>query len=139
MQFSLDTHLERDGIRVAESEHYLLNLANDCRFPWLVLIPKVENARDTFDLSEAQQIDVSLLSNRIGQLMMDAFDGDKFNIASLGNMVPQLHIHLIVRHQGDAAWPGPVWGVGDAEPYGEPQLKSALKQLEEVIKLVNTD
>ncbi|MEE9334177.1 MAG: HIT family protein [Granulosicoccaceae bacterium] len=137
MQFKLDHRLEQDGMVLAESERYILNLMNDCRYIWLVLIPKVANAKDVFDLTEEQQIDLALLSNKIGKIITQQFNGDKFNVASLGNMVPQLHVHLIVRTEGDAAWPGPIWGVGDAVLYSEQQQNDVIKQLQAAVMLVN--
>ncbi len=136
MQFQLDHRLKKDGILLAESEKYILNLVNDSRYIWLVLIPKVTHAKDVFDLTETQQIDLTLLSSKIGQIITQQFNGDKFNIASLGNMVPQLHVHLIVRTEGDAAWPGPIWGVGDALPYSEQQQERVIKQLQVVVELL---
>jgi len=132
MSFKLDHRLEQDGILLAESERYIINLMNDSRYVWLVLVPKVEHAKDVFDLTEEQQIDLALLSNKIGQIITHLFSGDKFNVASLGNMVPQLHMHLIVRVKGDAAWPGPVWGVGDAVPYSSEKRTDMLKQLSQL-------
>ena len=137
MPFKLDHRLEQDGIPLAESEQYILNLVNDSRYIWLVLIPTVANAKDVFDLTEEQQIDLALLSNKIGQIITQQFSGDKFNIASLGNMVPQLHVHLIVRTEGDAAWPGPIWGVGDAVPYEKLQQEKVVEQLQAVMRLLN--
>ena len=136
MTFELDHRLKNDGILLAESADYILNLANDSRYVWLVLVPKDSNARDVFDLSESRQLELALLSNRMGKLMMQEFDGDKFNVASLGNMVPQLHVHLIVRKQGDAAWPGPIWGVGDAVPYDETLLSTTISRLKAVTALI---
>jgi len=129
MSFKLDHRLEQDGILISESPRYILNLMDDSRFIWLVLIPKALNARDTFDLTEEQQIDLALVSNKIGQVITETFNGDKFNVASLGNMVPQLHVHLIVRTEGDAAWPGPIWGVGDAVAYSPEKQADVLNKL----------
>lgn len=136
MSFAPHPDLVKDGFVLAESDQYLLNIVNDSRYLWLILIPKVEGARDTFDLTEASQIQLTLLSNRIGQTISEEFNGDKFNVASLGNMVPQLHIHLIVRHVGDAAWPGPIWGVGEAHPYTEEQLNSVITRLAAVVDMI---
>jgi len=136
MSFKLHHRLEQDGILLAESDRYILNLVNDSRYVWLVLVPKAVNARDVFDLNEEQQIDLALLSNKIGQIITQQFSGDKFNVASLGNMVPQLHVHLIVRTEGDAAWPGPIWGVGEAVPYNDEQRAVVLSKLKPVVTLV---
>ena len=136
MSFKLDHRLAQDGILLAESEQYILNLVNDSRYIWLVLVPKAANAKDVFDLTEEQQIDLALLSNKIGQVITQQFNGDKFNVASLGNMVPQLHVHLIVRTVGDAAWPGPIWGVGDAVAYSEQERVDVLNKLRPIKALL---
>jgi diadenosine tetraphosphate (Ap4A) HIT family hydrolase len=136
MTFELDHRIKNDGVLLAESGSYLLNLVNDSRYVWLVLVPKEGNARDVYDLEESQQVELTLISNRIGKLIMREFDGDKFNVASLGNMVPQLHIHLIVRTEGDAAWPGPIWGVGKAVPYDEKLLQTTVSRLQGVTALL---
>lgn len=136
MTFELDHRLKTDGILLAESTDYILNLVNDSRYIWLVLVPKDNGARDVFDLSESRQVEIALLYNRIGKLIMQEFEGDKFNVASLGNMVPQLHFHLIVRRQGDAAWPGPIWGVGKAMPYDEAQLSATILRLKDATTLI---
>jgi len=137
MSFKLDHRLEQDGLLFAESERYVLNLMNDSRYIWLVLVPKAANARETFDLTEEQQIDLALLSNKIGQVIAETFNGDKFNVASLGNMVPQLHVHLIVRNEGDAAWPGPIWGVGEAVPYSAELQADVFKKLSPLTALLS--
>lgn len=126
MPFTLDPILAKDGILVGETADYVVNLANDSRYPWLVVIPKVEGITEIHDLDEETQLKLSKTSSTLAREMMEVFNGDKFNIAALGNMVSQLHIHHIVRQKTDDAWPKPVWGFGDSVPYGEKALTTRI-------------
>ncbi|HET8850254.1 MAG TPA: HIT family protein [Marinobacter sp.] len=87
-----------------------VRLMNDRTWPWVLLVPMVGNVREIYQLDAGQQARLIQESSALGQGMMDLFGGDKLNVAALGNMVPQLHLHHIVRYEGDPAWPGPVWG-----------------------------
>lgn len=108
-----------------------LLLLNDSRYPWFVLVPRRENITEIYQLSEADQQKLLQESSRLGRLMMEGFNGDKLNIGALGNLVPQLHLHHIVRFKGDEAWPGPVWGVGMATPYGEDEVAAMRQRCQE--------
>lgn len=99
-----------------------LLLLNDVRYPWFILVPRREGITEIYQLDEADQQQLLHESSHLGRFLMESFNGDKLNIGALGNLVPQLHLHHIVRFTGDEAWPGPVWGVGTAEPYGEAEL-----------------
>jgi diadenosine tetraphosphate (Ap4A) HIT family hydrolase len=97
-------------------------LMNDRRFPWLILVPERDAAREIHQLSPADRAtlieEIALGSGVLERL----FHPDKLNVGALGNVVPQLHVHVIARTTTDSAWPGPVWGSGTAEPYGEHEL-----------------
>lgn len=125
--FTLHPQLEKDGIVMGEFPLSRLLLLNDSRYPWFVLVPRRENITEIYQLSEADQQQLLLESSRLGRLMMEGFSGDKLNIGALGNLVPQLHLHHIVRYKNDEAWPGPVWGVGAALPYSGEQV-AAMRQ-----------
>ncbi len=125
--FTLHPQLEKDGIVMGELPLSRLLLLNDSRYPWFVLVPRRENITEIYQLSEADQQQLLLESSRLGRLMMEGFNGDKLNIGALGNLVPQLHLHHIVRYKNDEAWPGPVWGVGAALPYSGEQV-AAMRQ-----------
>ena len=101
---------------------------NDSQYPWLILVPQRSEAREIYQLSTADQHACWQESALVSELMMRHFKGDKLNVAALGNLVPQLHIHHIVRFENDNAWPKPVWGMAEAVPYSDVQL-SKLKQL----------
>lgn len=106
---------------------------NDSRYPWCILVPRREDLREVYELDREEQVQLWQESALLGRAMMEAFGGDKLNLAALGNLVPQLHIHHIVRYRDDAAWPGPVWGVGTALAYEERQLDEVKDRLEPLL------
>ena len=99
-------------------------LMNDRRFPWLILVPRVASVAETFDLPQAEravlwrEVDFAAAKLRAETRAL------KINIGGLGNIVRQLHIHVVARNEGDGAWPGPVWGSGTRIPYEASRLKS---------------
>ncbi len=124
--FTLHPQLEQDSIVMGDFALSRLLLLNDARYPWFVLVPRREDIREIYELSEEDQQQLLQESSTLGRFLMEGFEGDKLNIGALGNMVPQLHLHHIVRYKEDEAWPGPVWGVGSALPYTERQLMALL-------------
>lgn len=130
MSFELHSRLAADCSVVGDFELCRVLLLNDSRFPWIVLVPRIEDLTETFHLDEAEQIQLMRESNAVLERMSLHYLADKMNVAALGNMVPQLHIHHIARFRSDAAWPGPVWGCGTAAPYDEAALSRELKSLE---------
>lgn len=129
MSFRLDPRLEADSVFVADGPLSQLRLVDDARFPWLVLVPRVAGAVEWIDLDGASQRLLLAEINQAGNLLRQHFAPiDKLNIGALGNVVRPLHVHVIGRREGDAAWPGPVWGAGQRRPYGgeAPTLASRL-------------
>lgn len=129
MQFELHPDLKRDGIIVGHFDLCLVLLINDAAYPWFALVPQRPEIKDAIDLSE---VDYRLLSDesRDFALAIKAiFCGEKLNIAALGNMTPQLHVHHIVRFSSDPAWPKPVWGFQPLTPYQPDEIKSIARQL----------
>ena len=128
--FELHPQLAKDSLHLADFELCQLRLINDQRFYWLLLVPKVANASEITDLSakDYQQLwqEVHFLSSVVKPLKK----ATKLNVATLGNMVPQLHLHLIARFTSDAAWPNPVWGKGGAEAYTLEGVQSLVAELE---------
>ena len=108
--FTLHSKLEADTIALGMSRLCEVRLMNDSHWPWVLLVPRVADVREIYQLPKDQQLRLAEESSLLGEGMMKAFAGDKLNVAALGNMVPQLHLHHIVRFEGDPAWPGPVWG-----------------------------
>ncbi len=110
--------------RLAADTHHLVSwelcevlLADDANFTWLILVPRREGLRDFHDLAPADWPLAMAEITRASEALKAVTDADKLNVAALGNMVPQLHIHVIARHQGDVAWPGPIWGKCEPKPY----------------------
>lgn len=134
-EFSLHPQLAKDCFFVKDLSLSRLLLMNDKNYPWCILVPMRgapdRYITDIYQLTESEQVQLINESSRLSRVMMGLFAGKKMNVAALGNVVPQLHIHHIVRKQGDPCWPKPVWGqvptvfYRDAE---EQQLIAVLKQ-----------
>ncbi|MCC8539213.1 HIT domain-containing protein [Xanthomonas axonopodis pv. poinsettiicola] len=119
--FELDARLAADSVFVADGPLSQVRLMDDSRFPWLVLVPRVAGASEWIDLDGGQQRLLLAEINQLSQLLRVEPAVSKLNIGALGNIVRQLHVHLVGRHPGDAAWPGPVWGSGSAQRF-EPDV-----------------
>lgn len=125
-EFQLDPRLEADTHFVASLSLCDVLLMNDNRFPWLILVPRLEEATEIVDLDEAQKSTLWQEVDQASRELRALTSCDKLNIGALGNMVRQLHIHIIGRYAGDAAWPGPVWGSGTAVPYEDIAAKAVV-------------
>jgi diadenosine tetraphosphate (Ap4A) HIT family hydrolase len=110
--FVLDPRLAADSVFIADGPLSQARLMDDTRFPWLVLVPRVAAVSEWLELDGGQQRLLLAEINQAGNLIRAQDGVQKLNIGALGNIVRQLHIHLVGRHDGDAAWPGPVWGSG---------------------------
>jgi diadenosine tetraphosphate (Ap4A) HIT family hydrolase len=119
--FEPDARLVTDSYPVTELPLCQLRMMNDQRYVWLILIPRREQVSEVHELSTTDQRRLWREGTRLGQAIKQHFDGDKLNIATLGNVVAQLHLHVVLRKEGDAAWPGPVWGHSKARPYTSDQ------------------
>lgn len=115
--FTLDERLAADTMPVADLPLCRVLLMNDARYPWAILVPRHAAISEVFELSAEEQQQLWHEATQLGETMKTMFEGDKLNIASLGNVVSQLHVHVVVRKHTDATWPGPVWGNGSPEPY----------------------
>ena len=131
--FELHPRLNEDCITIGAFPLCRLLLMNDAKYPWLILVPQRGGIREVFELSEADQQQLLWESATLSRLIAEHFKADKINVAALGNMVPQLHIHHIVRYSSDAAWPAPVWGHAPAEPYSEQALDVMVTTLRELM------
>lgn len=117
--FILDTQIEGDCFVVADLDLCRVLLMNDARFPWLILVPRVNGLRELADLERAQQHQLFDEVGYASAALRQLGPFDKLNVAALGNVVAQLHIHVVARRIGDQAWPAPVWGHGHAQPYDD--------------------
>jgi diadenosine tetraphosphate (Ap4A) HIT family hydrolase len=117
-----------------------VRLQADARFPWLVLIPRVAGARELEDLADGERdvlMEEVLRAGQAARAVAAALGrpAQKLNVAQLGNVTPQLHLHVIARRPDDAAWPKPVWGVGVAEAYAPAALDAAMRAARNVLGL----
>ncbi|WAC27722.1 HIT domain-containing protein [Ancylobacter sp. SL191] len=119
--FRLDPRLEADTFPVGDLSLCTVRLMNDARFPWLILVPRQPDLAELIDLDDAARARLTTEIDAASRVLKAATGCDKLNVAALGNMVRQLHIHVIARFTTDAAWPGPVWGVGQRKDYAAPQ------------------
>ena len=115
--FNLHPQLAQDCYTLGHWPLCQLLLLNDSHYPWYILVPRQPEIREIYQLNAEQQQQLWQESAYLSQQLMQIYQGDKLNVAALGNMVPQLHLHHIVRFTQDAAWPQPVWGRHPAQPY----------------------
>lgn len=132
--FELHEALARDCAFVGDLALCRLLLMNDKQYPWLILVPRRAEMREICDLSGDDQLQYLQESNLCSAILRSEFGAEKLNIAALGNMVPQLHIHHIARFSSDPAWPKPVWGQLPAKPYSTDELQGVVAQLRQVIQ-----
>ncbi|MEH6564766.1 MAG: HIT domain-containing protein [Halopseudomonas sp.] len=138
--FELHPQLAKDGISVGDFPLSRLLLINDSHYPWFVLVPRRAGISEVFELTEEDQLQLGRESVHLSRILHRIFNADKLNVAALGNMVSQLHVHHIIRYRDDIAWPAPVWGKVPASPYSNEGLAKVLKTvhvaLEEGIEFV---
>lgn len=127
--FVLHDRLAADCHRVGELPLSSVLLLDDCRYPWVILVPRRPDISEIYQLGGSDRAQLLSESCRLGAWMMTHFGGDKLNVAALGNVVPQLHLHHVVRRVDDPAWPGPVWGHGEARPYAAALRDARLVEL----------
>ena len=131
--FELHPQLANDCIEVGDFPLSKVLLLNDSHYPWIILVPRRENIHEIFELNEQDQHQLLAESSILCEAMASYFKADKMNVAALGNKVPQLHLHHIVRYKNDASWPNPVWGAVAAKPYNKTELDDLLARLESII------
>lgn len=119
--FVLDSKLDSDCITIAEWDDCLLLLMNNALVPWFILVPKTR-ATELFQLDHEQQQLLQQHIDALSQFILGHFDVTKINVAAIGNVVSQLHVHVIVRSPEDYCWPGVVWGRSESEPYTDVQI-----------------
>ncbi|MDD5214719.1 MAG: HIT domain-containing protein [Methylococcales bacterium] len=127
--FSLHPQLEKDCFVLGKFELCQVLLMNDSQFPWFILVPQRAGIREIYELSHEDQIMLISESSYLAQKLATIFAADKLNIAAIGNIVEQLHIHHVVRYKTDKAWAAPVWGKFAAVPYSAQQLEDLQARL----------
>lgn len=128
--YALDERLAADSHPVHTLPLCELRLMDDANYPWLVLVPRVAGARELIDLDPAQRLELSDEIDLAQHLLKEGFRPHKLNVAALGNLVPQLHVHVIARFEHDPAWPAPVWGRVTARPYSPEALVERIRWLQ---------
>ena len=123
--FELDPRLAGDTAFVADWPLGRVLLMDDARYPWLVLVPRRRGAVELDDLQESERTQLMDEIQRAMDALRSVAEFDKLNVGALGNIVRQLHVHVVARREGDAAWPGPVWGHGPAQRY-IPEVRDGL-------------
>ena len=127
--FELDPRLDNDSLFLTDWPLCRVLRMNDRAYPWLILVPEREGIREIHELEPQDRGTLIEEIARAGESLERLFAPDKINVGALGNIVPQLHVHVIARSTGDSAWPGPVWGSGAAVPYRESELEAIQEQL----------
>jgi diadenosine tetraphosphate (Ap4A) HIT family hydrolase len=125
--FELNPQLEADTFLVRDWPFCRVLLMNDTSFAWLILVPREVGLRDFHDVAPKDETNFLGEINQAARRLKVMTGADKMNVAALGNMVPQLHIHIIARFESDAAWPGPVWGAFPAIPYEDQVAKDFIE------------
>jgi diadenosine tetraphosphate (Ap4A) HIT family hydrolase len=134
-EFLLHPRLAADCHAVGDLPLCRVLLFDDSRYPWIVLVPRRPGLREIYDLAAADRATLFEEVSRVGEELMRVCPGDKLNLGALGNLVPQLHLHLVVRSTDDPAWPGPVWGHSAAQAYAADALGERLALLREALGL----
>jgi diadenosine tetraphosphate (Ap4A) HIT family hydrolase len=133
MAFVLHPRLMVDTAGIADWSLSRILLMNDKRFPWIVLVPRRADVTELFELDEAARItltnEIVRVSQKLKAWAKQRGTCDKINVGMIGNIVPQLHVHIVARAKGDPAWPAPVWGKGEALPYGAAELERMVAEL----------
>lgn len=130
LEFELDSRLSADTISLGNFPLCQLLLMNDANYPWFILVPRRADVTEIYHLSLEDQQQLMRESSFLSENLADLFQAHKMNVAALGNIVHQLHLHHVVRQEGDAAWPGPVWGKVPASPYSDQQLADLIDKLD---------
>ena len=135
--FILDKKLQQDSFFIADLELCKVLLMNDANYPWLILVPRQNNLKEIIDLSFDDQIILLKEINFVAEILKKEFEFDKLNIANLGNVVSQLHIHVIARKKNDATFPRPVWGNAQALEYHGNHLTKTLEKIQKYFNNVD--
>lgn len=131
--FELHPQLDKDCMTVGDFLLCKLLLSNDSHYPWFILVPRRMGVTEVFELNQEDQWQLQQESVHLSQVLYNTFKADKLNVAALGNMVSQLHVHHIVRYRNDPAWPAPVWGKFPATPYDNSAIQALLQPLRDAL------
>ncbi|MGB0449584.1 MAG: HIT domain-containing protein [Porticoccaceae bacterium] len=127
--FQLHPQLEADTVLVGRFPLSLLLLSRDANYPWCILVPQRDGMQEIYQLDSADQLQLLHESSLLAETLAALFAADKINVATIGNMVPQLHMHHVARFKSDAAWPRPIWGAVEAVAYPEDMLAHRVERI----------
>ena len=127
--FELHASLESDSVRIGDLPLSSVRLCNDSNYPWVILIPRRKDIEEIYQLSLDDQHQLLLESSLISGSLVEIFSPDKLNIATIGNIVPQLHMHHVCRYKKDACWPKPIWGQVNTIPYDNRILTKTIESI----------
>ncbi len=133
--FRLHPQLAADTVALGQLQLCRVLLMNDARYPWLILVPQRPDLRELTDLDPSAQGELIREIDSAARALSSVCQPDKLNIAMLGNIVPQLHVHIVARSRLDAAWPAPVFGIGNTVAYGDDALMLRLHDLKAALDL----
>jgi len=131
--FELHPRLAADTLIVGEFKLSQLLIHRDANYPWFILVPKRPDVMEIYHLSEEDRIQLMVESCMLAEALVDVFSPDKINIATLGNIVPQLHMHHVARYKTDGAWPNPIWGAQPALDYRQENLQHRIDSMVSVL------
>lgn len=137
MSFELHPRLAEDTLEVGELPLCRVLLMNDLTYPWCILVPQRTATREIHHLAAADQLQLLQEISGVAAAMESAFKADKMNIAALGNVVPQLHVHIIARFEADPVWPAPVWGKLPPRPYPLADRKQRIAKMHTAFETLN--
>lgn len=132
--FQLDPRLQADTAFIGRFPLCQVLLMNDSRYPWLILVPTRTDVKEYYHLSEEDRVQLMKESTWVAEKLADRFAAKSMNIAALGNVVAQLHVHHVVRFADDPAWPGPVWGHSAAIPYTPEALEQRVHEMKSLLQ-----
>ncbi|TNM66561.1 HIT family protein [Aliirhizobium smilacinae] len=130
-EFELDARLARDTELVASLGLCQLRMMKDSRWPWFMLVPQRNGVSEVFELTPLDQAILTFETNTVAAALKKATGAEKTNVAAIGNIVRQLHVHIVARSEGDPNWPGPIWGFGQAESYDDAARQILIDRLTE--------
>lgn len=132
MTFTLHSQIEADSSLITDLPLCQVRLINNATYPWVLLIPRQDNIKETIDLSDEDQHQLMKEIAQVSKVVQSLYSPDKLNVAALGNMVPQLHVHVIARFKDDPAWPSPIWGKG-GQPYDEHGQQTVISKIKQAL------
>jgi diadenosine tetraphosphate (Ap4A) HIT family hydrolase len=136
--FRLHAQLEKDTVPIGDLALCRVLLMNNASYPWVILVPKREDVSEIFQLTAQDRQQLMVEMSEVSAALAAHYRADKMNVAALGNVVPQLHVHVIARYQDDPAWPRPVWG-GETRAYAEDVLAATVAELGELLEIDGLD